>query len=794
MFTKLIAVVAPLSLAAVGVSRASPPPTPGPAGFANATPLQIPNQGPARPSPSSIQVTGMPANFERIVVTLHGLSHTFVFDVEVLVVSPAGHGVVLMSSAGGTATVTNLTLQFDDEAGRDLPGGSGGPALTSGRYRPTDLLGPSADFGPAAPPGPHGSKLEEFAGADPNGAWNLYVFDSSPEDAGAVDGGWSLHFLDKAGRELEPIDPTALDRWQIAASASPEPPSIAVAGSPGGFVSVGGRDARVSPDGVRWTRAPLADAADLLAIGGGEGLWIAAGSNGVLLTSADGQGWTRRSQGKPWAYFDVAQGAGRWVAVGTGGATAVSLDGGLTWQEGLEAKTDLRAAAFGLGGFVAVGGDTIHVSTNGSQWKVLPALPNVDLRSVAFGNRRFVAVGHPRVVLLSFDGVHWSRHSPPGEAGSLRKIVHSGWEFLCGGTGGTLLSSVDGSNWISRPVPPDLAASSIEGLASDGQLVIAATLGTTNRLWRSDPLHRRPPQVVVPPHDTVVRAGASTNFTFIAAGTSPMRIQWMKNGQTLANATNPSLAIANAQAASEGAYAVRLSNALGSATSAPGRLTLGVPPTVVWQPLDQSVPPGGNAVFSVGIQGSPPFYFRWRRPISLFTTLTSSEPQSFWMVTNAGAAGAGVYGVQVSNDYGGVTTRGARLTLLGDTDHDGLPDGWEMAHGLNANDPADARRDADGDGLSNLGEFTSGTNPTNGASALRLRMGWVAGQCRLEFDAVSNQTYAVQSAGSLGPGAWSAFVALPAQTGTRRESISVPVDSGQRFFRVVTPYWPAAEP
>ena len=47
-----------------------------------------------------------------------------------------------------------------------------------------------------------------------------------------------------------------------------------------------------------------------------------------------------------------------------------------------------------------------------------------------------------------------------------------------------------------------------------------------------------------------------------------------------------------------------------------------------------------------------------------------------------------------------------------DRDGDRLPDSWEMAHGLNPNDPADAKQDRDGDGLTNGDEFMRGTDPT----------------------------------------------------------------------------------
>lgn len=46
-----------------------------------------------------------------------------------------------------------------------------------------------------------------------------------------------------------------------------------------------------------------------------------------------------------------------------------------------------------------------------------------------------------------------------------------------------------------------------------------------------------------------------------------------------------------------------------------------------------------------------------------------------------------------------------------DTDGDGMPDWWEIQHGLNPNDPGDANLDCDGDGATNLEEYLAGTDP-----------------------------------------------------------------------------------
>jgi hypothetical protein len=43
-----------------------------------------------------------------------------------------------------------------------------------------------------------------------------------------------------------------------------------------------------------------------------------------------------------------------------------------------------------------------------------------------------------------------------------------------------------------------------------------------------------------------------------------------------------------------------------------------------------------------------------------------------------------------------------------DSDHDGMPDAWEMERGLNPLDASDAGKDRDGDGYANLEEYLNG--------------------------------------------------------------------------------------
>jgi hypothetical protein len=83
---------------------------------------------------------------------------------------------------------------------------------------------------------------------------------------------------------------------------------------------------------------------------------------------------------------------------------------------------------------------------------------------------------------------------------------------------------------------------------------------------------------------------------------------------------------------------------------------------------------------------------------------SDGDGQSDEWESQGAAAGQPFY---LTNDLAGLN-----ITLtVPDTDADGMPDWWEVAHGLAPFDPADASEDADGDGYPNLYEYAHGANP-----------------------------------------------------------------------------------
>jgi predicted esterase len=125
------------------------------------------------------------------------------------------------------------------------------------------------------------------------------------------------------------------------------------------------------------------------------------------------------------------------------------------------------------------------------------------------------------------------------------------------------------------------------------------------------------------------------------------------------------------------------------------------PATVVAPPQSATAPVGGNASFSVDVNGRWPWTFQWTKngaPISGATGETFS-------LDDVKETDAGQYAVTVTNGVGSDTSTAAALTVPADAFRT-----WAQAAGL----PMDRRGELDnpdGDDLANLAEFVLGSSP-----------------------------------------------------------------------------------
>jgi subtilisin-like proprotein convertase family protein len=117
------------------------------------------------------------------------LSHNYPADIDMLLVSPAGAAVRLMSDAGSEYNVTNIVLRFTDTVTNRLPNLT---VLQSGTYAPTDYGTPLDVFPLPAPGSVTATNFVPFLGTSANGNWSLFIRDDLGGDGGTIASGWTL--------------------------------------------------------------------------------------------------------------------------------------------------------------------------------------------------------------------------------------------------------------------------------------------------------------------------------------------------------------------------------------------------------------------------------------------------------------------------------------------------------------------------------------------------------------------------------------------------------------------------
>ena len=291
-----------------------------PNSFGNGTNINIPPGSAAAIYPSSVTPAGLGGSVTNVTVTLSNLSHAHLESLDVLLVSPVGTAVMLMSGAGGSHSIANATLTFDDTAATTIPLST---APASGAYRPASYRGVTTMPAPA-PSGPYGTNLSDLNGSNPNGAWRLYVADDFGF-SGSLSG-WSLRFSTAtAGGKFEFNGGTLITRGMARSSTAP----FSVNGS-GATPSTWDVRAGVSNhylpaylyvgSNSSFNQLLITNGAVLTnTLGGGIGLFAGANSNLALLSGA-GSTWNMGS-----GLYVGGSGSGNQLVVSNG---AFVLNGG----------------------------------------------------------------------------------------------------------------------------------------------------------------------------------------------------------------------------------------------------------------------------------------------------------------------------------------------------------------------------------------------------------------------------------------------------------------------------------
>ena len=259
--------------------------------------------------------------------------------------------------------------------------------------------------------------------------------------------------------------------------------------------------------------------------------------------------------------------------------------------------------------------------------------------------------------------------------------------------------------------------------------------------------------------------------------------------------------ITNAQLAHDGTYSVIVSNSYGAVPSSNAALVVLIRPRITLHPISQSVVAGGSVTLSASAEGNPlPLTFRWRKNSAFISNLLANGSDSFLTLTNlepTPSTNQFYFSVGVTNLAGSSTlSSNAVITVVPDSDGDGIPDEWESANGLNVSDPADAALDSDGDGVSNHDEYLAGTDPHDPNSFLKIECLTTGSPpaALVRFSARAAKTYTVLRRDSLNAGTWISLADVPAAPSNRPVDLRDPMPPNssqpQRFYRLVTPRLP----
>jgi hypothetical protein len=170
-----------------------------------------------------------------------------------------------------------------------------------------------------------------------------------------------------------------------------------------------------------------------------------------------------------------------------------------------------------------------------------------------------------------------------------------------------------------------------------------------------------PPTITADLVNQTVADGSNATFQVGVAGTGPLSYQWLFNGANVPGATSNPLALKNVALQQAGTYQVMVSNSVGAVASSIASLSVLVPPSIVVNLTNQSVPAGSNVIFQVTVTGSAPLAYQW-----LFNgTALSGATSNVLNLAKVGLSQAGSYRVIVSNALGSATSAVATLNVIG---------------------------------------------------------------------------------------------------------------------------------
>jgi hypothetical protein len=213
----------------------------------------------------------------------------------------------------------------------------------------------------------------------------------------------------------------------------------------------------------------------------GNGAFVAlVPSTDAVLTSPDGIAWTSVSEPAMRNVNDIAFENGRWVAVGSDSLLVSS--NGITWQaiETRPQPFNVVCISFGNGLWVAGGPNgTMFTSPDVINW-TLRKNSNIWFSRLFFSSEQFMALSFGTQTSVSIDGTTWATFDQKVGLGiSLTELAYANGQFVGVSIGGNfdsplIFNSSDGIRWDFQQTSKDLY-----GICSVGDNFVAVGVGGT---------------------------------------------------------------------------------------------------------------------------------------------------------------------------------------------------------------------------------------------------------------------------------------------------------------------------
>ncbi len=179
----------------------------------------------------------------------------------------------------------------------------------------------------------------------------------------------------------------------------------------------------------------------------------------------------------------------------------------------------------------------------------------------------------------------------------------------------------------------------------------------------------RAPLIDAQPQSVTECSGEFVSFLVTVSGPEPLSYQWFKNGALIDGAISPNLDLPNIAISDAGDYHCVITNDCDSQTTNSATLVVNEGVVVTQDLQDLVVCPGGDALFTVTVEGSAPVTYQWRKNGENL----QGENGSVLIIPSLTLEDAGTYDCIISNSCSLEMSNPAVLTVEGELNARILP-------------------------------------------------------------------------------------------------------------------------